>query len=315
MKVYFDTNVYDRISRSGQDVSVLSLIRSRRARVLASDDNLLELLAITDEAARVERIRTLTTVASEFEQTPESWRHALEVRREVNRCRRRWIRPRPELDEARQFLDGHIRRWTDARRLKLPPPHAFAAYRRVAQAGAKQAREFQKFHRKSRLENDVRHILATADPALPQVPVDLGNPELFWRATCMTIWHSAIEVRHPAMRDYADWLSPYLKDHSFGDPTYPRFWLEEVDPLHVPRNRVASLCSFYQTDESIRLSNAQDQLHACYVLDVDVFVTGDGGLFRTLEQIRADHLRSAATLIHLDPKEDVAEQLASALSR
>lgn len=273
MRVFFDTNVYSNLYKSGGVEVVRAGLRARRARVVATDVNLFEIYAIPDESSRRGELRALTQLASEYLEYPQSWKQAREVRNEIGRCHPEWLTRFGARASIRSLLERHREHWKEARLGEMPPDWAFRSYLRSAGTGVRHNRRSQKEIRRLRLEDAGRVFLTQVGTGFVGAGAD--DPEVYWRVITLSVWHNALLKQHPASRDYRDWIAPYVKINLLEDRAFARFWMQEVDAAHVPRNRIASLVSFYQTDAQVTPGNAQDQNHACMAIDADRFLTAD----------------------------------------
>jgi hypothetical protein len=303
VNLYFDTNVYSFIAAHGEADAVRRLLKDCKHRVQASASNLFEVWGITDRKAQALELKTLTAVASSFEERPQSWLHAQEVRREVGRCRPSWLKAASFTKTERHLLKGHTKLWGYAKAHRLHPGHAHAweAYRRDFEPGVASGREFQKSLKEfKRRGTTTFNLLIEGQTETPRTDLDLNDPEMYWRASSLMVWHSALAIRTPASRDYADWLSPYVKEDAFSEPTYFEFWLEDVKAENVPRNRLMGLVRYYQLRRKITHGNARDQLHANHLLDADVFFTADQAFYACLVEVVEKHLVGPARPILLN---------------
>jgi len=280
VKVYFDTNIYRFITERDEIHRVAMQLNQSGCRLLASAGNLLETYAIKSLTIRSQELEAIIRLGNQFQDHPESYLHALEVRREIKRLRPRWINIAPRRKKERFYLKNHLALWVQARARVLPSATAFAAYSRDAEQGIASIQETQK---------DLRTSLHTAPsdfqlltPDGQTFSVNLDDPELYWRVEGLLAWHHAIVKRASASRDYADWLEPYLRPNSFSDPSYPDFWLREVSAAAMPLNRLTGLVSFYQLKQKITHGNAADQIHASCWLESDLFITADRGFYEAL---------------------------------
>jgi hypothetical protein len=246
----------------------------------------------------------LVALADEFESYPESWLHALELRREIKRLRPRWLRAVSSKRRLREFLQGHQAQWEEARRGAMPDPDAYAVFRRDFEGGVRHIRHAQQELRQELRKGPVRFTLLTPHSDAP--PVTVEDPEVYWRVECLQVWYNAIEVRNPASRDYADWLGPYLRSGCFRDPSYPSFWLTEVTGDALPLNRLTGLIAFYQLQKKITHGNAVDQLHASHWLTSDLFVTADRAFHDVLTEV--------ATHYHNQPRPALIDRSATSVS-
>ncbi len=128
----------------------------------------------------------------------------------------------------------------------------------------------------------------------------MTDPEIYWRAVGLMAWYFAIEGGGPASRDYADWLSPFLRSGAFREPAYQSFWLRDASAKAMPLNRLTGLVSFYQLQEKITHGNAVDQFHANHWLLSDLFFTADRAFWNVLSKLRELHFPDRPTPILLD---------------
>lgn len=296
MRLYFDTNIYGFIDSCNEVLPVKQFLVRSGHKARASSTNLFELYAIRDPKKQLSKTKTLVNVASEFERKPESWVHAYELRREIVRCRPEWVRSGVKFTKkVDQFLKGHLRNWENAKALNLPPAYAFSAYSRDFEGGVSIGRDIQKTLRSIiRGGVDQAQFVHKKGDVQNTVNVDINDPEMYWRVDCAMVWFNAMVTRHPASRDYADWLDPYLKNDAFKDSTYGKFWLEDVEAENTPLNRLTGLVGFYQLKHRITHGNFMDQLHANNLVSADVFLTADRAFYKVLMEVTGHHFPNAA---------------------
>ena len=285
MDLYFDTNVYNFIADRGDSDHVREFLKSRGHNLIASADNLFELLKIRDDSLRRSKMSVLTSVATSFERQPDSYIHAFEIQCEIRRCRRHWLRSSPRkggLKAISEYKQQHLSRWNLAKQAKLPLAHEFADYHRDSENGIASQSTFQKWLKKEGKDSKSR---ITMQLGRFKWDVDYSDAEQAWRSDCLMVWYHAIVMQNPSSRDYFDWLDPYLIEDAFYDSSYPQFWLRDVKAERVPYSRVTGLAAFYQLEHKITHGNAIDVLHASKMLSSDVFLTADRGLFHVLGSI------------------------------
>ena len=295
LRVYLDTNVYRHITQCDEAKAVRDTLQRLGAIAVASSSNLVETYAISNHRERDGEIRTLTRVASAFERYPQTWHQAMEVRGAVLRHHRDWLRPLSFTGRARDFLTAHRIRWDAARRGELPDPHSYAQFRRDFEDGVASRAEGQKSRRKERLSamSSEVAIIDARSGVRSSFPIDLSDPETYWRAECLLAWSHALNDQNPSTRDYADWLRPFLRNGAFSSHEYPQFWLQEISSTDCPKNRLSGLVSFYQLDFKITHGNAADAQHACHALDADIFLTADRAFFDSLAKTARHYSRFA----------------------
>jgi hypothetical protein len=280
VNVYFDTNIYRFITERNEIRQVAELLRQFECRLSVSTLNLLETFAVKSLTDRSREMETMIRLGNDYPPTPESYLHALEVRREVKRLRPRWLNRGPRRGMELSHLRNHRAVWAAAKAGRLPSAFEFEPYSVVAERGIASVREIQKYERKS--VHDGFNILLMRTPDGSAVTHDFEDPEFYWRFQGLNVWFEAVEKQSPAMRDYADWLRPYLRPNSFTDPSYFTFWIDEVLADAMPLNRLTGLVSFYQLKQKPTHGNAIDQIHATCWLTNDLFITADRAFYEAL---------------------------------
>jgi len=177
--------------------------------------------------------------------------------------------------------------WKDAQQGVMPESEAYAVFRRDSEQGVNQNRRAQQELRRERQNGPLNCTLYTPDGG--ELPIQLANPEVYWRWDCLQVWYNAVELHSPESRDYADWLCPYLRPGCFREPSYALFWLREVNGDLLPLNRLTGLIAFYQLRKKITHGNAADQLHASHWLRSDLFVTADRAFYDILSEVATRH--------------------------
>jgi hypothetical protein len=293
MLVYFDTNIYDFIVKTQEELAVRAFLDQEHITVNVSDENILEILATPHEHHRVSQIAAIVTLGCTYDSVPQSLLHAEEVRHEIERLRPRWLRHMPSrklLRKKQWFLDNRMPDWLELKSLRLPSQAAFAQYHRDASHGSELNLQAQQTLKDS-IRNQASFTLVAANQHKSTIIYkDMKfTPDTFWRWNCLQVWHTAIVKREAASRDYRDWLSPYLKDDVFLHSSYAPFWMEEVDEMRMTKNRITALASFYQMFYALGSGNALDQIHASHINDVDVFLTADKRLHFVIDTIISKH--------------------------
>ncbi len=318
MNLYLDTNVIDFIAATGESQVVHEYLKSNRHTVQASETVLTEIQAIPKSDIRWQQIRALITVATSYEKKPQSWHLAQEVLWEIRRLRREWVKPVAFNKKEKQLLKLHQEEWHDARCMRLVSREAFAQYQRDAERGIRRNRQFQKVVRESRINPKAGSIFIARESNTGILPlqVDIRDREVSWRVDCLTTWHNAIAIGVQSMRDLADWLSPYIFEGVFLQAvSYNDFWLKEVKAENVPRNRLVGLVTDYQSDHKIGHGNANDQIHACNVFDVDLFLTADRAFHSILTKVIEGHFPGVRKPVFVDRQlATMLEQLQGLLS-
>lgn len=303
--LYFDTNIYSFVAESGESEQVTEWLKAEGWKVEASGDNLTEILAIPALEARRKELACLTTVATSFESVPQSWLHALEVRKEIERCRPSWVRPVPDpglIRTSQVLLNGHRALWREAKSQgAIELPH-YPEFRTDSEKGISISRQSQAGMRRAKTGGAERLKLAVSGPSGVQVvcEFEIDDAETYWRADCLLVWQEAIMKRNPASRDYTDWLVPYVKPEAFGSRSYVDFWLRDVDADALPRNRMLGLVSHYQTRRKITHGNSIDLNHASAALGVKYLLTADKAFYEVLAEVLGKHYGKGHSALLVD---------------
>lgn len=284
ISVYFDTNVYRFAKEKGEVEATRLALRKFGAQLVVSAGNIFETLAISHSKSRREEAEAIVSLDPKYEDKPESWRHAQELLFEIRRKRPKWIRAVSFRRSIKGFLAGHVHLWELFKAGDFPSPEEYAQYRRDFEQGVEHSSEFNKFLRARMRAGDTFSFGKSPDDAMA---LDLANAEVFWRFESLTAWHSAVVTRSAASRDYADWITPFLKGGAFEDSSYESFWLHDAAAANLPLNRLTGLITFYQLKRKITHGNAADQIHGSNWLLQDVFFTADRAFYNVLMDVRA----------------------------
>jgi hypothetical protein len=299
-KIYFDTNIYSMIGQRGDAIEIRRYLKAIGHRVVASTFNLIEVGLIPSAAVMGRDLDAIRAVATDYEKFPLPYRHAREVFNEVRRVRPDWLRTSAPQSKIRAFLRQHGAEWKAIRNGSSPPKAWSNSYRAAAEPGNATSRETQKTMRSKQLEPQGKMwlVAGSGDQVVARMEMNLHDPEIAWRTECCTSWFNAIVVKHPTSRDYADYLGPHLKPQAFVDSAMTTdFWMRQVEGKNLPLNRTAGLSNYFQLRHKISHGNAVDALHACYLHDVDIFVTADKPFAAVLHEVAKLIVRPARVLL------------------
>lgn len=309
MKLYLDTNVYSAIAKAGEVEEVRSLLSRRGAEVVASVTTLAEVWRIRDDDARANEMKAVTAVASRL-LASDSYLHAQELLQAIRRHEPQWLRVHPDTSRIQPLLAFWLRSLGKLRRDPRWVPRGQQQFEQDSEAGLQLFRQDQKAKRTFQLiKTELRKYVTILG-----VDVPIEDLNTFWRLHSMAVWRRAIVDRIPESRDYADWLGPYLRAGAWRDaPSLLRFWLAEVDENEVPRNRITALTEYFQTRHKITHGNANDALHAVYLVDCDVFLTADRRFQETLGHVLGEIDTATRVLLINQAQGSLTQQLAAAI--
>jgi FlaA1/EpsC-like NDP-sugar epimerase len=117
------------------------------------------------------------------------------------------------------------------------------------------------------------------------------------------------------MRDYFDWLSPYVITDSFVWRDYLYFWLRDVDLSKMPLNTITGLAEFYQPQYKVTHGNFLDCIHANYLMNSDILVTADRIFYKVLTHVCENHKVNASPMLIAWGQGSAVVQLANAIEQ
>lgn len=279
--IYFDTNLYSMMADRGDAADVGRWLAEQQLQLRASHQTLFEVLAISDPDRRATELAIMKALARPIENQPLAYRQAAEVRQAIRRRYPEWLRQSPNLVSIKRFLRAHKANWHRALQPGALPDHARQSYRDVSLVGIKGAQAAQKHWRKAARE---------AEPTLATIDGErwrLDSLERGWRADCAMSWSAALYDRREESRDYADYLLPYLRAPLPPSADFARLWMEDMPASEMPLNRLTGLAGYIQLERKPGQGNAGDVLHAAFLCDVDLFVTGDRDFVFVLDKLAA----------------------------
>jgi hypothetical protein len=262
------------------------------------------------------RIRAITHIAYAFDERPHSVRHADEVLSEVRRLRPFWTKPvdREALQIRYSALRGYRAHWREAKQFPDAPPLGLSVYRKVANTITPEAAKRLRKGVLTVLEGSGvdNLVVKPVDDALAIHTANYPAWEVFVRHQSALTWHEAIFKARPGLRDYADWLLPYVSRSAFTGDDYYDFWLRGVALAKVPFNTVQGLAEYFQLFRRITHGNQIDSIHANYLLTTDMVLTADRALYSVLSEIASTvTVRAKPKLVVWtgDPVDDIARTL------
>ena len=296
--LYFDTNIFAMIAHRGEADRVRGVLDEIDASLTISAIHFVELVRIPTFDRHRREFCALKLMATRFEDYPIAMRRGAEVVTAFFNHRTGWVVPKATYREGMsKELARHRSLWNA---ISGPRGHFLEAFRfepsypEMMKAQLKQRMAVQREFRAALLSRKTTSYLQKPDGRKYAKCIDGSDPEMFWRADNAQIWSQVLVLNNPPeMREF---VAPYLirpTDYLSGDH-YPRFWLEDVNPDEVPRNRLESLIGFYQLKRKIESGNALDSAHATHALDVDHFFTADNAFADVLSDASQHYAKFAS---------------------
>jgi hypothetical protein len=314
MLLYFDTNVYHYLAQVGQARDLRDLLRVKHHAVSISRDNVMESARIKDPDRLATRFKTIKTVASSFPKFPESYVESRELLQEFRRKRPSWLLTDPDLKEVKYFLRNYrLLMTTTLKQGALGLNESFQEYVCQVERAIDVSKPYDKTVHEAVL-NASNVEFGAANPKWHHLIEHLSNTERYWRIRSTTIWHQAL-TGDPSMRDYNDWVSPYVDIRKIDTSDWNMFWLRDVVAAAVPTSWVRCLTEYHQMAVSVSHGNKIDVNHALRLIDCDAFFTCDQQFYRVIRTVASEVGVKVAIPFLIDASQDNAvEQFKSILN-
>jgi len=249
-----------------------------------------EATRIPDAVSRARHLRTIFALISEIPLHSDSYATALEVRNEMHRLHPEWMTLAPDLRELnalihhRQELYGRLQ---DHPALEFDPAYAATVREAVGSLKLAQQERRRLLLTMPELTLELSTVGGEASSSQLEWFNSLPEGDKYWRNRSRSVWRSAL-LGEPAMRDYADWLGPYVNGVP-PEPAWSEFWLFEAKVENVRRDQTIEVCNHYQASERVGAGNAIDMLLSVHLLDSDAVVTADVPFYRILCRVVESH--------------------------
>jgi hypothetical protein len=300
MKIYLDTNVYDYIAKNGISDKFKCFCQKNICDIVVSLGVIYEIARIPDEKLRNECFQVVWELGTIYPKFPESYLETQEIINELKRCRPNWVHPVPhEKKDILAYLENY--------RLKMKffrhnhffeTNESFEEYVSLAERAIDIGNPNDKKIRQSYLKYESLEIRAN-DPEIQMLLTSLPDCERFWRGKSSLIWRQALKG-DPSMRDYKDWLLPYLRLTTVDKMDWESFWLKDVNSRNVPRTYIRGLTEYFQLRFRITHGNMEDSNHSLYLVGNQLFLTSDKNYFDVLQKVFGNSTVKIAKPIFID---------------
>lgn len=219
---------------------------------------------------------------------PDAYSQAEELKSEVQRLRPEWLRRPPERVQYKRLRHDWRRvrggAWDRARN---SPEQVRLLQLGTLQMARKQAYEL----RSDALAWTPKWRTAPLTKVLAALPSPRPgwNGEFVeaWRAAALHVWENDLRTpEHPCH----DWLEGEIRlDLMLRDETSAvRFWLHDVDLLHMPRHWLVWAFEFLQRQHKVSDGTPGDAQLANYLIEADVVVSADRLFVTIADRCRTD---------------------------
>lgn len=287
IRVVPDTNIWRYIVDADAVESVRKAARTNDVAIVACPAVVYECLRVSDRPLR----RRLTKAISRREWLrlmPEAYLEAEALRDEITRLRPEWIIKQADLrvwtENKSDWMGGFWRRVRTQPDLMADVTSSLG-HRRLSRARAetREARQNARNlgHTTASLRLDTAHAWYTTD-----VPGWDGDPFEAWRGSSEQRWWRDLILRQS--KTSLDWLEPWLDLERIRTERsrWISFWTREASKEHLVREWIRWAMKEAQTLHKVTNGTPVDNQIATYLVDCDLFVTGDRGFINCIDLIR-----------------------------
>lgn len=306
MKFYLDTNVYDYIAKHGEVGKLKEFFNRGSIDIEVSLNTICEVARIPDEKIRTRCFQTIWFLGSIYLKYPESYLEAMEITSEMIRCRPNWMYSKSTDDSKIPIFLNNYRLIMKSfkRNGYLQMNKSFDEYVSLSERAIRLGNPNDK---------EVRHAfskykklyVASNDPEIQALLSPLTEMESFWRGRSSMAWKQAL-LGDPSMRDYKDWLFPYLRKKAIEITEWESFWLSDLNPNNTPRTYIRGLTEYFQLKFSITHGNMADSNHSVNLIDNVLFLTCDKTFFKVLTRVYENTIFRIAQPIFIDRNRNAA---------
>jgi hypothetical protein len=300
MKIFLDTNIYDYVAKQGNDDKLRDFFRKKYYDVEVSLDVIFEVARIPDEKIKEKCFQTIWKLGNTYPKFPESYLETHEVINEFKRCRPDWLYSTPhEKKEIMAFVNNYRLTMKSFRRNGfLKTNESFDEYVSLAERAVSMGNPNDKEIRQALLKYENLEIRSD-DPEIQELLNPLSDSERFWRSTSSSVWRHALKG-DPSMRDYKDYLLPYLQITTVDKMEWESFWLRDVVSKNIPRTYIRGVTEYFQLRFKITHGNKIDSNHSLNLVGNHLFLTGDKNFFQVLQQVSENSATKIAKPLFID---------------
>ena len=315
MKIFLDTNIYDYVAKQGNDEKLRDFFQKELCDVEVSLDVIFEIARIPDEKLKEKCFHTIWKLGTTYPKFPESYVETQEVINEFKRCRPTWLYSTPrERKEILGFINNYRLTMKMFRRNRFfKPNESFDEYVSLAERAVGIGNPNDKEIRQALLKYEDLEI-KSSDAEIQELLNPLSDIERYWRSVSSNVWKLALKG-DPSMRDYKDWLLPYLRITTVGKLEWESFWLKDVIAKNIPRTYIRGLTEYFQLRFKITHGNKIDGNHSLNLVGNHLFLTGDKNFFQVLLKVSENSTTRIAKPIFVDRNNnDAYDEITKAIS-
>lgn len=135
--------------------------------------------------------------------------------------------------------------------------------------------------------NDLE-LSCTPDEASAVMPGWDGSLTAGWRVLIGEYYWYVLSQRHSLNQTQREWFAAYLDiDRIFTEKRdFTGFFLAELKPHEIGREWLRYAVGHTQLERKVKKSNALDAQHSMYLVDADLFLSGDQSFVTVLQDVR-----------------------------
>ncbi|WP_139177057.1 hypothetical protein [Geodermatophilus siccatus] len=281
-RLLLDTNVWSMLGRIDGGPAFYAAMAEAGVEVVLAPSILLELARSGNVVASGRDVRAM--LAGPRRALPTEAELAChDVITQVRRLHPGWLRPDPDVARWKQLHRyWTVELWHETRQNW---PAVVKQVRTLPTADADAVYAVQREnHKVARDAGETSADWYSPAPTSPGWLRDLWPPEpglAAWRSEGHGIFSLALaeavqgNLGNGTLRTLADWLETHIDPRRITDRAWAQFWISEIEAADVPHHWLANTAQRQQVLAKVTSSSPRDAQHASYLVQCDLFLTGD----------------------------------------
>ncbi|WP_155769400.1 hypothetical protein [Mycobacterium asiaticum] len=287
-----DTNLWSRIGEEGTATTFVAALRDMGYAFVLPPSMLLEVMQTPNADTRRQIVAAMSSaqglrLRTEVDLCTNEFRTALQRKRPA------WLRSIPDAAAVSGWRTHWTKQvWRDAR--NDSEKFHQDVVRRPSLAAVDDWYETQ-LKNKQRMREDGfssdfidLELRCTPDEANTVMPGWDGSSTAGWRVLIGEYYWYVLSQRHSSNETQRQWFAAYLDiDRIVSDADeFAQFFLAELEPHDIRREWLRYAVGHTQLERKVKKSNALDAQHSMYLVDADLFLSGDQAFVAVLRDVR-----------------------------
>jgi hypothetical protein len=289
-RIILDTNLWSEIGKEDTGPEFASVLRDIGNTVVLPPSLLAEVMQ-TPEAGRRRRVEAMWSTRG-IRLRAEADLCTDELCAALQRGRPNWLRAKPDSAATERWRRLWTKRHWMSARYESEKFHQQMLTRPSAAAAAAWF-EAQLSNRQSMMDAGVSgdfidlHMRCSPEESIHLIGGWDGSRTAAWRVQIGDYYWQVL-TRGAANDTERQWLAAYLNIGSAiaNASDYRQLWFEELQPADISRQWLRFAVGHTQLSRKVKKSNALDAQHSTYLVDADLFLSGDQAFVAALQEVR-----------------------------